>query len=233
MTVYEDVPSWIGCSEGDNVPSIGFVFECQPGGPDSQVYRAFLERLVLANELAPFKFVPTCMTNTEYLLQGAGKVTKNLLADGCSHVFVCWDLYPEWEPKPATPCRKNDRGRLLASLTDAGVNHADCTPICISQELEAWLLADGAALVALKKRDAQPRTKHENNPETLDNPKALMKKRWADLKNGKYNDWFHAVEIAKVATLSRVVKCPSFQRLICKAKIVLPGAQSTLVQCPQ
>lgn len=226
-----DRTTWIGCDGTTAVPYLGFVFECQPGGPDFQVYRAFLNQLVEAGELTPFCMVPQFMSNTEKLLAGCGAATKNLLRDGCQHVFVCWDLYPEWEPKPKVPCRKVDRDRVLAQLDQHEVSHTRCTTLCICQELEAWLLADGAALVALAKRDAQPKVKHENKPESLTDPKMLLAKRWETLKCGKYNDWYHAVQLAEKADLKRVIKAPSFARLVCKAKVQVSGSTNRLVAC--
>ena len=39
-------------------PKVGFIFECQPNGPDHQVYEVLTRRLVQEGELSSFELVP-------------------------------------------------------------------------------------------------------------------------------------------------------------------------------
>jgi hypothetical protein len=202
------------------------------------VYSAFLERLVHEGEVAAHCFVPSCLGEKQNLINDCGNTAKNLLVD-CEHVFICWDLYPAWQPKPARPCLKNDRDRIDASLKNAGVPSEAVSLICISRELEAWLIADGAAMIGAfwkPQRGAPPSISHENRPDNHIDPKKHLRRKFKTLGLGSkphdYNAYYHAAKLADKASLERVAKSQSFCRLVCKLRKVAPGTKQELCACP-
>jgi len=79
------------------------------------------------------------------MFQNCGVQAKTLLqSDGCDMVLVIWDLTP-----PQSACLGGDRDAVFGALDAAGLpKNAPVYTICISAELEAWLLADHYALSA-------------------------------------------------------------------------------------
>ena len=211
---------------------IGFIFECQPQGPDEQVYRVFARKLQDARVIAEFELDVRTLSNKRDLVSGCG-AAASILLESCNHVFICWDLHPSWRSKGEPPCLHVDREDIKKCLHVHGVPTAKTTMLCISEELEAWLIADGAAFVSQKQRDASPRTKHERFHEQVGDVKKKLAARWRDqLKRCPYNDWFHAKDLAEASDLSRVASAESFCRLVRKVRnIVGPGAGAAVKLC--
>jgi hypothetical protein len=125
-----------------------------------------------------------------------------------------WDLHPAWREKHEKPCRKQDRDSILSSLKEAKVDHSRVTPLCIQEELEAWLIADGRALSAVLSTAAHPVTvKHEKKPEQFSNPKKRLVRLFNNSRHRNYVDRLHAVQIVRaIPDLGRLGRLPTFQR---------------------
>ncbi|MGC2232791.1 MAG: DUF4276 family protein, partial [Candidatus Acidiferrum sp.] len=187
---------------------IGMIFECGPDGADLQVCQALGKRL---NPQVVISSVP--LDNKPKLIRECGKVSKQLLeVDRCAHVLIIWDLYPAWREGNVKPCRKHDRETILSSLKGAKVNHSRVTPICIQEELEAWLIADGRALSAVLSTDAHPvRVGHENRPERVRNPKKSLIRLFSRSRLRTYVDRQHAIQIVRaLPDLGRLGRLPTF-----------------------
>ena len=118
---------------------IGMIFECGPEGADKKVCE------YLARQLVPNLEISSIPLDTKpKLVADCGEVTAILLSEGCERVLIIWDLFPSWNKEE--PCRKEDREQIFESLKQAGVSSPNVYLICIREELEAWLIADGQAL---------------------------------------------------------------------------------------
>jgi len=97
-----------------------------------------------------------------------GKAAANLWPQGCVRVAIVWDLYPAWREREYRPCRREDRLAIHESLTAAGVDPDRIGLVCIREELEAWLIADGGgfggALHACSSRAGKARAQSRVDP---------------------------------------------------------------------
>src|SRR5260370_8298805 len=90
-------------------------------------------------------------------------------------VLIVWDLYPPWREKGEKPCRRDDRQAIFHSLDAAGVSPDRVALVCIREELEAWLIADGRAVSKVLSTPTHPvRIKDPKNPEPIQNPKKIL-----------------------------------------------------------
>ena len=188
---------------------IGFIFECGPQGADKQVCE-FLARKIRP-EITP---VSRTLDNKPSLLQECGRVTANLLNDGCERVLIIWDLRPAWPDKKK--CRKAERDAALKSLSNAGIMEKPVFLVCVEQELESWLLADEKKISAYLSTAAHPYVAHRvNNPDRIPNPKAVMINHFKDAPGKeRYNDRIHAIKVltAGDTNLKKLRRSPSFAR---------------------
>src|SRR5690349_9760961 len=149
---------------------IGIIVECGPDGPDQQVAEHLAGRLAQDVRIR-------CVTldNKPQLIERCGTAAAELLAQGCHGVIILWDLHPAWRIKRQPPCRHTDRESIKASLDAAGVPLDSAHLVCISEELEAWLLADGRALSSVLSTAAHAvRIKSERNPDRVRSPKTKL-----------------------------------------------------------
>lgn len=149
---------------------IGIICEGRLAGEDAQVFERFARRI------APGATVKAFPQGTKpELFANAGDVSQTLFATGYEKVLIIWDILPRWN-KPDG--EEQDRQDLRPSLVNAGVDTHPCLfQIAIHKELEAWLLADGAALSAMLSRPAHPVSIKDNKTvETEANPKKKLEK---------------------------------------------------------
>lgn len=191
---------------------VGFMVECARDGADHKVIDHVVRRL--RPDVDPvFAFLGS---KRNLLTDGPSLVAGLLTSDHCARVFVVWDLIPCDLPDPrGSPCRRNERAALLAALTREGVDLSRVTLVCITYELEAWLLADGAAITAVLERPTHPikKIKSERRPEEHPNPKKTLQKLFKEHRGKDYLDARHAIEIVKnVTDLGKLESAPSFAR---------------------
>jgi hypothetical protein len=186
---------------------VGIILECGPDGADVQVCR-FLARL-LAPNLEP---VPVTLGNKPALLRDCGAAAAQLLAEACVGVLIVWDLYPPWRERK--PCRREDREAIGQSLATAGVGLDRAALVCIQEELEAWLIADGRALSAVLSTPTHPvRVKDARKPERCRNPKKALNRVFKQHTGKPYVDRWHAIQIVRqLPDLTRLGKLATFER---------------------
>ena len=196
---------------------IGFIFECGPEGPDVQVCRYLVQMLDPAIE-----FVPSTLDNKKKLVEDCGAVAKVLL-DECEKVIIVWDLYPAWRERGMRPCRHEDRQAIFRSLQAENVDLSKVFPVCIQEELEAWLLADNRAVTAMLKPLKRPhpvgRISRYSNPDRIRNPKATLTRIFNHElgNNRRYVDYQHAILIAReISNFNRIRRSDSFKRFAFK-----------------
>lgn len=189
---------------------VGMIFECGPDGADKKVCEHLTRRIKSDIEIES-----VTLNNKPNLISECGRAAGSLFIRGCEKVVIIWDLFPPWRGKDQKPCRQEDREMMIQSLEDAGVSIENVHLVCITEELEAWLIADGRALskvlsTTTRKVDIPDRKK----PEQVRNPKKVLTKLFYEKTGKPYVDRTHAEKIAKaLPSLNRLQKySPSFLR---------------------
>lgn len=195
--------------------NIGMVFECGPQGADKQVCE------YLARHIRPgIQISSRTLDDKVNLLRDAGKVSAQLLKDGCACVLVVWDLRPAWPDNKRKPCRHDERETVLSRLADAGVSpHAPVYLICIEQELESWLVANERAISALLSTPAHAyHVPKVRVPDSVVQPKAAMVRHFKNAKGWRYDDKVDAIRVLKadVVDVPRLRRSASFARFEAK-----------------
>jgi len=186
----------------------GMIFECGPEGADKKVCEH------LARLLQPdIQISSVTLDNKPKLISKCGEAAANLLREGCERITIVWDLYPPWREEKQRPCRKEEREAVFRSLADAGVTSPPARLVCIEEELEAWLLADGRAISALLSTPAHPvRVRDVKNPERARNPKKRLQQIFQQ-HGRRYVDIIEAEKLArKIPDLSKIKRCATFIR---------------------
>jgi hypothetical protein len=188
---------------------LGMIFESGPQGAEKQVCE------YLARQLrADITISSATHRNKVEMIADCGKDVKLLMGEGCDRILIIWDLFPPWRKAKDKPCRKADRAAIINALALAEVEDAPVFLICVREELEAWMLADGRAVSAVLSTPAHPVTGIENvkNPDHYPNPKGRMKRLFRIHHRGEFNDLIHAIKIIKAAGLNRLRRSASFRR---------------------
>jgi hypothetical protein len=147
------------------------IFECGPQGADKKVCEILLKKLD-----STIQTKSITLDSKPNLVQKCGIAAKQLLeTEKCDRVIILWDLYPAWRTDGEKPCRKADRESIFESLDGAGVDRDKVHLICITEELEAWLIADGGAIsTTLSKPTHQVTVADTKKPEQVKNPKKRL-----------------------------------------------------------
>ena len=194
---------------------VGIICECGPEGAEVQVFPELAGRIdaSLKIECVPLDQKPK-------LIRECGKTAATLFTQGCQRVVIVWDLYPAWRERENRPCRREDRLAIHESLTAAGVAPDRVGLVCLREELEAWLIADGRAVSAVLSTPAHPvRIRHGRNPESIRNPKKRLGQIFKQNTGRQYSDRQHAIQIVReLPDLSQLEAIPAFGRF--KTKLI-------------
>lgn len=195
------------------------IFECGPGGADLQVCRHLACLLQSDIEIAH-----VTLGNKPHLVAECGTAAARLLAEGCERVVIVWDLYPPWRPNKQKPYRKEDREAIFQSLSRAGVDALQASLVCIEEELEAWLIADGRALTSVLSRPAHPvKIQDIKNVEKTRKPKTRLNQIFQQHVGKPYVDRIHARLIVEaLPDLTRLRRCETFVRFAVKVTGRIP-----------
>jgi len=184
----------------------GFIFECGPDGPDVKVVRNLAQRI-----LPQIQFEYATMDDKGRLLNECADAAERLFTtDKCERVFIVWDLTPPGKGA----CRKEDRDTIIENLTAKGLPLDRIVLLCIEQELESWLIADGRALSNLLSTAAHPVTIPDvKKPDQKRNPKKALNKIFREKKGWYYVDRDFAESIVtRIPDFSRLKKSDTFKR---------------------
>jgi len=194
---------------------LGFILECGPHGADLKVCKNLVSRIKPQVE-----FIHHTLDNKPKLINGCGEAAKQLFQSGCEQVYIIWDLFPAWRDDKAKPCRKEDRDNIFESLSIAQVPLDNVHLICIEQELEAWLIADGRAISSfLSTTTRKVNVRHEKNPDQVQNPKTKMNKYFTQNRSLHFNytDFLHAESlVALIPDFQKLKRSDSFKRFYFK-----------------
>jgi hypothetical protein len=158
--------------------------------------------------------VHVTLDNKAKLVAECGAAVVKLLDEGCKRIVIVWDLHPPWRSDKQKPCRREDREAILSSLTRAGARSSHVSLVCIEEELEAWLLADGRALSSVLSRPAHPvKIQDTRNAERTRNPKTRLNRVFQQHFGRPYVDRLHARLIVEaLPDLTRIRRCETFVR---------------------
>ncbi|WP_395092694.1 DUF4276 family protein [Armatimonas sp.] len=186
--------------------TLGLILECGPDGPDEKVFRHW----ITTHYPTVTKLLTETLSNKRRLLDDCGEAARNLLADGCDHVVIVWDLYPSWEED--TPCLKADREKAFASLDSKQVPRARVSLVAIESMLECWFLADERAIGRYANCTKQPGK--IQRPEKHRRPKDDISNLFQQCGKSRYLDFKDALPLAKEITdLTKLQgRCPTFAR---------------------
>jgi hypothetical protein len=186
---------------------VGMIFECGPEGPDQKVCVCLAEKIMPGIEVHS-----RTMDVKPNLLADCGPAAAILLHQGCELVLIIWDLYPAWRQRGEKACRHEDKVRIAQSLLDAGVDVTRVRTVCIEEELETWLLADGRAISSyLSTTIRSVAVSDEKKPERITNPKKRLNRIFQQNSGREYNDHVHAIKLAEaLPDLSRIRRSKTF-----------------------
>lgn len=197
-----------------NRMKVGLILECGPEGADKKVCE------YIVRHYAPeMKIDSITLDDKRNLVEQCGRAAAQLLQSGCDRVVIVWDLWPAWREKKGKPCRKADRENIKQSLNQAGVQNADVFLVCIEEELEAWLIADGRALsMVLSKPSHQVSIGHRKQVHKVRKPKTELMKIFQQRGGFEYRDLIHAEKIIRaLPDFSQLRRCETFARFVLKA----------------
>lgn len=193
---------------------IGFVVECGPGGPEEKVFPYLVAKLRQDGSTVRI----TTARGKGNILRDCKDYVASLIGEGCHHVFVVWDLIPcdAEHQHDGKPCRRKEREHIEQLI--AHEHRTRTTLLCITHELEAWLLADGAAITAFLKdistHPVKPAVADHKDPESVPAPKIVMKRIFTSHRRREYEGGPHALKIVeKIKSFAKLERStPSFKR---------------------
>ena len=189
---------------------IGYVFECGPDGGDMKVLK-HLTAMIAPD--AAFDYEALSVKTT--LLKESGKAANRLLKDGCEKIFIVWDLYPAWREDKGKPCRHEDKEAIKRSLAAERLTENDVIFLCLEEELEAWLIADGRVLNNYFSKLHRPvdKIKNEKNPDNVRDPKGKLTGYFKEHRHIQFDGTIHAEQIIKgIQNFQKLKKSDTFRR---------------------
>ncbi len=168
----------------------GFIFECWIDGPDCNVLKH------LVNKIVPeVMFEPVTLGNKAVLLEECAENADLLLRSGCDKVFIVWDLMPKYS---GCTCIAQERNLIRQQLINKNVPLVNVEYIGIVHELESWLIADISALESILSTVEHPiKLTRFRYPDREKNPKKKLKKLFKQYKGFEYIDLDSALRIIK------------------------------------
>ena len=199
------------------IKRLGLVLECDAGGADELVFRCLTRRLTAEGQ-EPTVF-PVCLGSKKGLMEDAITRAQALVeVDQCGLVLIVWDLKPLWKEADAKKCV--DEADLLRAKLQA--LPAKVRPkiklLCLTWELETWLLAEERAVRAYLATPAHACDfTTPNRLAQVSDPKSVLNKAFTAFrgKGRRYEDWMEAIRLVQLwPDTSRVRKVPSFARFV-------------------
>lgn len=193
---------------------VGFVVECFRDGADHKVLQHLVAHL---NPRIKTSFA--CAGSKRVIFEDCGRLVEGLFeAEGCERVFVVWDLVPSDHHDQGKPSCVHERAHILAKLRE--IDRSRTILLCVTNELEAWLLADGSAIKTVVERPSHPigRIADIKKPEQDPNPKKTLNRIFHEHRGQRfdYMDAVHAIKIIEKASLRKLRVAPSFARFEAK-----------------
>lgn len=190
------------------IEKLGVILECDAGGPDELVFKCLVRRLSPET-----KVLVRTQGNKPAVFERGADVAKSLVeTDGCDLVLIVWDLKPLFEAAGNCVDEANELRENLSGLPS--VTRKRVKLLCLSYELETWLLADAAAVRDHLSTPAHPcKWKRIKNPESFTDAKSALNKVCKDFRGRRYEDFREAIQIASLwTTTTKFRGIRSFER---------------------
>lgn len=152
------------------------------------------------------------MVNKQALMERCGEESAGLLELGCKHVFVVWDLRPAWPNDDDLDCVR-EAEFVREQLGAAGVRASQATLLCITKELEVWLLADPEAIRAHCSRPTREaaRVPKPGPLERIDWPKKRVE-MLCEERGRRFTPHLDALRVIQNARREWLREAPSYAR---------------------
>lgn len=194
---------------------LGLIVEGTDQGADELVFREIVRHVqTWSGDSIEAVIVP--LGQKPALIADCGKTAAQLFEDGCERVGVVWDMFPNFRAPgdDREPSCVEDRREIEAELQARGLERADVFLVCIREELEAWLIADDRAILALKRPTHKMKVQSFSDPDYVPNPKKVLR-RILDQVPEDFNRPVTAAKIARaLPDLNKIRNCQSFRRFV-------------------
>lgn len=196
---------------------LGLVLECDSGGPDELVLTC------LARRLAPDTTVEAVAQGSkkQVFLKGPEAAVELVETSRCDLVLIVWDLKPYWEEAEAQSCEaeaKELRNKLKAL---PAATKAKIKLLCLTWELETWLIADDRAVRAYLSTESHKSRFKCKSPLSKNDSWSFLDKecRRHRGRSRPYEDFREAIRIARLMPdTTKLQGIPSYSRfanLVC------------------
>jgi hypothetical protein len=190
---------------------LGLVLECDSGGPDELVLACFARRLKPGITIHP-----AALGSKEGIrLRGAETAAELVQSSGCELVLIVWDLKPLWKEVAAKDC-KDEVAEMRKHLTTVKPDtKRRIRLLCLTYELETWLIADPRAVREHLSTNARKSKFKCNAPLSKKDPKAFLNAEFRRHRgrSRRYEDVREAIAIARlIRDTSKIRKIQSYRR---------------------
>lgn len=206
---------------------LGLVLECDSGGPDELVLTC------LARRLAPGVSVEAVAlgSKAQVFLKGPEAAVELVETSGCDRVLIVWDLKPYWEKAAAKNCEAEAEllRKKLSGLP--GKTKAKIKLLCLTWELETWLIADDRAIKKHLSTDAHKLKYKCRSPLDKHDAKAFLDGVCKTQRgpSRRYVDVREAIRIAQlIPDTTKIQGIPSYGRF---AGLVCGNSNAAFQQC--
>lgn len=206
---------------------LGLVLECDSGGPDELVLTC------MARRLAPDISVECVALGSkeQVFLKGPEAAEQLVTASGCDLVLIVWDLKPYWEKAKQKTC-KAEVAELLPKLGNLSrATAAKIKLLCLTWELETWLIADDRAIKKHLSTDAHKSKFKCRSPLDKHDAKAFLDGVCKTQRgpSRRYVDVREAIRIAQlIPDTTKIQGIPSYGRF---AGLVCGNSNAAFQQC--
>lgn len=206
---------------------LGLVLECDSGGPDELVLTCMARRLSPGIKVE----CASLGSKEQVFLKGPEAAEKLVTASGCDLVLIVWDLKPYWEQAKQKTCQAEvaELKPKLDSLSRATA--AKIKLLCLTWELETWLIADDRAVKEYLSTKAHKSKFKCRSPMDKHDAKAFLDGVCKQHRgpSRRYVDVREAIQIAQLIPDTKKTRgVPSFCRF---ADLVCDNPQADFQQC--
>ena len=206
---------------------LGLVLECDTGGPDELVLTCLARRLVPGITVQ----AAALGSKEQVFLKGPETAAELVEASECDRVFVVWDLKPYWQAVAVLNCEA-EAEELRGKLKGMKKNTADkINLLCLTWELETWLIADARAVNAHLSTPAHKSKFKCSSPLSKNDAWAFLDRECKKHrgKTRRYVDVREAIQIVRlIPDTHRARGVPSFKRFV---KLVCNNPLADFQQC--
>jgi len=206
---------------------LGLVLECDMGGPDELVLICLARRLNPAATILPVALG----SKEQVFLRGVDVARELVEVSACDRVLIVWDLKPYWQKAATRTCEAEADELRQKIATTKSSTAANISLLCLTWELETWLIADSRAVNKHLSTGPHVPMFHCSKPLSKTDPKAYLDRECKKYRGRyqRYVDVREAIQIARhIPDTKRISRVPSFARF---AGFVCGNRKAAFKQC--